>query len=216
MQKKTARSGPKGLEPDEIVAAAIEVLEDEGPGGFSVRKVATRIGCDVMAVLYHHKSKDGLERAMADALNARLRPVDPTAPWRTRLADLAHQYRGLALAFPKTFPLLLRFWVTGPADYRHAEMVYRALEDAGLNDRALVDCCFGWYASVLGLATAEAGGLLKPATADVLAEVERLPPADYPTTTRLLPAFRSQQDGRSFELMIETILTGIERVLVKG
>lgn len=194
--------------------AAIAVLEEEGPGGFSVRKVAALMGCDVMAVLYHYKSKEGLERAMADALNARLVPIDPAAPWRDRLAELAWQYRALALTFPKTFPLLLRFWVTGPADYRHAEMVYRALEDAGLPDEEIVDCCFGWYAGVLGLAAAEAGGLLQPASAEMLAEVESLSPADYPITVRLLPAFRAQQEGRSFALMVEATLAGIERTLV--
>lgn len=216
MPKKAARPGPRGLEPEEIVTAAVAVLEEAGPGGFSVRKVAALIGCDVMAVLYHYKSKEGLERAMADALNARLVPVDPDAPWRSRLAELAWQYRALALAFPKTFPLLLRFWVTGPADYRHAEMVYRALEDAGLPDREVVDCCFGWYASVLGLAAAEAGGLLRPAGAEMLAEVESLPAEDYPVTARLLPAFRAQKDGRSFELMVAALLEGIERTLVSS
>ncbi len=214
MPRKSVRPGPKGLAPEEIVMAAIAVLEEEGLGGFSVRKVAALIGCDVMAVLYHYKSKEGLERAMADALNARLVPVDPEAPWRTRLAELAWQYRALALTFPKTFPLLLRFWVTGPADYRHAEMVYQALEDAGLSDEEVVDCCFGWYASVLGLAAAEAGGLLQPASAEMLAEVESLSPGDYPITVRLLPAFRRQREGRSFALMVEATLTGIERTLV--
>lgn len=215
MPKKDARPGPKGLEPEQIVTAAIAVMEEEGPEGFSVRKVATLIGCDVMAVLYHYKSKSGLERAMADALNARLIPVDAAAPWRSRLVYLARQYRELALTFPKTFPLLLRFWVTGPADYRHAEMVYRALEDAGMKDREVVDCCFGWYASMLGLAAAEAGGLLKPAPAEFLAEVEALPEDDYPSTKRLLPAFREQREGQSFELMVEALLEGIERTLIE-
>ena len=196
------------------MTAAVAVMEEEGPGGFSVRKVAALIGCDVMAVLYHYKSKEGLERAMADALNARLVPVDPDAPWRTRLAELAWQYRALALTFPKTFPLLLRFWVTGPADYHHAEMVYQALDEAGLTDEEIVDCCFGWYASVLGLAAAEAGGLLQPASAEMLAEAESLSPDDYPMNVRLLPAFRAQQEGRSFALMVEVILAGIERTLV--
>ena len=214
MPGKTARPGPKGLEPEEIVTAAVAVMEEEGPRGFSVRKVAALIGCDVMAVLYHHKSKEGLERAMADALNARLVPIDPDAPWRTRLAELAWQYRALARTFPKTFPLLFRFWVAGPGDDRHAEFVCRALEDAGLPDSEIVDCCFGWYASVLGLAAAEAGGLLQPASADRLAELEALPAADYPLTVRLLPAVRAQQDGRSFALMVEATLAGIERMLV--
>ena len=213
MSKNAARSGPKGLEPDEIVKAALVLMEKEGPDAFSVRKLGAKFGCDPMAVLYHFKSKNGLERAMADALNAEIAPVDPTASWRARLTDLAFQYQGLALKYPRTFPLLMRFWITGPADYRHAEMIYQALADAGLNDQQMVDICFGWYASLLGLAAAEVGGLLKPAAPDIIAEIDRLPSADYPTMARLLPVFADQKAGRAYATMVETILDGIERML---
>jgi AcrR family transcriptional regulator len=212
VSKKDARPGPKGLEPDEIVTAGLSLMEGKGPDAFSVRKLGAKLGCDPMAVLYHFKSKTGLERAMADAINAEITPVDVNASWRDRLKDLAFQYRKLALRYPQTFPLLMRFWITGPADYRHAEMIYQALEDAGLNDRQMVDMCFGWYASLLGLAAAEVGGLLKPATPEIIAEIERLPSADFPTMARLRPAFTAQQAGRAYETMVETILDGIEHV----
>ena len=215
MSKKVARLGPKGLSPQEIVAAAVALMEEEGEDRFSIRKLGARIGCDPMAVLYHFRSKVGLERAMADAVNAKLRPVDPTAHWRTRLADLAQQYRDLAIRYPQTFPLLMRFWVTGPADYRHAEMIYQALADAGLDDRQMVDVCFGFYASVLGLAAAEVGGLLKPATPENIAEVKDLSPAAFPMTTRLIPAFEQQEPRRVYAQMIEMILDGIERALAQ-
>ena len=215
MQKKTTRTGPRGLSPQEIVAAAVELMEEQGEDGFSIRKLGSRVGCDPMAVLYHFRSKVGLERAMADALNAKLKPVDPDGHWRTRLTDLAQQYRDLALRYPQTFPLLLRFWVTGPADYRHAEMIYQALADAGLDDRQMVDVCFGFYAGILGLAAAEVGGLLKPATSENIAEVEELSPTAFPMTTRLIPAFEQQDPGRVYGQMIEIILDGIERVLVR-
>ena len=220
MQKKTARPGPKGLRPgpkglspDEIVRTALVVLEETGEDGFSIRKVGVRVGCDPMAVLYHFKSKVGLERAMADALNAELRPPAAAASWRDRLSDLAHQYRSLALRYPRTFPLLLRFWVTGPADYRHAEVVYQAMADAGLKDRQSADFCFGLYASFLGLAAAEVGGLLKPATPEIIAEVKDLSPAAFPNTTRLVPVFEKQEPGRVYALMVETILDGIEQAV---
>ena len=215
MSKKAVRPGPKGLEPDEIVKTALALMEEEGPDAFSVRKLAAKFGCDPMAVLYHFKSKTGLERAMADAINAEITPVDPKASWRRRLTDLAFQYRGLAVKYPRTFPLLMRFWITGPADYRHAEMIYKALADAGLNDRQSVDICFGWYASLLGLAAAEVGGLLKPAAPDIIAEMDRLPSAEFPATARLLPAFAEQKAGRAYEVMVAVILDGVEQMLAR-
>lgn len=215
MSKKTTRSGPKGMAPNEILRAALRLMEGEGPEAFSIRKLGAKLGCDPMAVLYHFKSKAGLERAMADALNAEIKPVNMTANWRERLTDVAVQYRSLALRYPRTFPLLMRFWITGPADYRNAEMIYKALADAGLDDRQNVDTCFGLYASLLGLAAAEVGGLLKPATPDIIAEVAGLPPAEYPTMARLIPAFADQKAGLAYETMVQTILDGIERKLTQ-
>lgn len=209
MSKSEGRSGPRGLSPDAIARAAVALMETGGEAGFSLRKLGQKVGCDPMAVLYHFGSKEGLERAMADAINAELKPVGRERSWRERLADLAHQYRELAQRYPRTFPLLQRFWVTGPADYAHAEMIYQALADAGFTDEQMVDLCFGWYAAVLGLAAAEAGGLLQPAGAAQLAEVETLRDADFPLTKRLTPAFRAQQAGRTYARMVELILDGI-------
>ncbi len=204
-------SGARGLSVAQIVESAVAVQEDVGPEGFSVRKVATRVGCDPMAVLYHLGSRDNLERAMAEHLNAQLRAPDTTAPWRERLTDLAHQYRALALRYPRTFPLLLRFWITGPADFRHAETVYQAMTDAGLSDPEVVDACCGWYASVLGLAGSEAGGMLRPATAAELSEVGALAPDRFPRTTALLPHIAAQRSERTYAYTVRLLLDGIER-----
>lgn len=177
-----------------------------------MRKVAARVGCDPMAVLYHFGSKDGLERAMADAINAELVPVNPAKPWKDRLRDLTQQYRKLAHRFPHSFTLLWRFWATGRADYTQMEMLYQALRDAGLKDKHIVDICCGWYAAVLGLITAEIGGLLKPADASVIAEVEALSAVEFPHTTSLLPLLRQEKDQRACDLMLEIIFDGIDKL----
>jgi len=208
---RVGRPGPRGLDPREIVVAALALMDREGPEGFSVRKLGQAVGCDPMAVLYHFGSKDGLERAVADAVVADLRQLDPDAPWRDRLRGLAFGYRELALRHPRAFPLLLRFWVTGPADHRAAEALLGALADAGLDDEGVRDAGFGWYAAVLGLAAAEAGGLLRPATPEVLAEIAALPPDAFPQMTRLRPAFAAQEAGRAFATTVEVLIDGVER-----
>ena len=72
-------------------SAALALLEDVGEA-FSVRKLAQSVGCDPMSVLYHFKSKEGLSRAIANALSRSLVPVDPSpcangcATWRASTA----------------------------------------------------------------------------------------------------------------------------------
>ncbi|QRR09125.1 TetR family transcriptional regulator [Burkholderia sp. MS455] len=210
MKDKPAQ-GPRGLDKDAIVAAALALLEDVGEAAFSVRKLAQSVGCDPMSVLYHFKSKDGLSRAIANALSRSLVPVDDTLPWRERLRDLARQYRALALRHPAAFALLQRHMSTGPADLAHIEAVHRALVDAGIPRAALPSVCVGWYASVIGLAAAEAGGLTRPANDVELAEMNALPDTEHPLVRSAAPLYAQLDPEIVHDTMLDVLLDGIAK-----
>ncbi|KWF96547.1 TetR/AcrR family transcriptional regulator [Burkholderia cepacia] len=203
--------GPRGLDKDAIVAAALALLEDVGEAAFSVRKLAQSVGCDPMSVLYHFKSKEGLSRAIANALSRSLVPVDATLPWRERLRDLARQYRALALRYPAAFALLQRHMSTGPADLAHIEAVHRALADAGIPRAALPSVCVGWYASVIGLAAAEAGGLTRAANDVELAEMAALSDAAHPLVKAAAPLYAQLDPAAVHDTMLDVLLDGIEK-----
>ncbi|WP_334046808.1 TetR/AcrR family transcriptional regulator [Burkholderia cepacia] len=210
MKDKPAQ-GPRGLDKDAIVAAALALLEDVGEAAFSVRKLAQSIGCDPMSVLYHFKSKEGLSRAIANALSRSLVPVDATLSWRERLRDLARQYRALALRYPAAFALLQRHMSTGPADLAHIEAVHRALADAGIPRAALPSVCVGWYASVIGLAAAEAGGLTRAANDVELAEMEALSDAAHPLVKAAAPLYAQLDPAAVHDTMLDVLLDGIAK-----
>ncbi|PXX39525.1 MULTISPECIES: TetR/AcrR family transcriptional regulator [Burkholderia] len=210
MKDKPAQ-GPRGLDKDAIVAAALALLEDVGEAAFSVRKLAQSVGCDPMSVLYHFKSKDGLSRAIANALSRSLVPVDDTLPWRERLRDLARQYRALALRHPAAFALLQRHMSTGPADLAHIEAVHRALVDAGIPRAALPSVCVGWYASVIGLAAAEAGGLTRPANDVELAEMNALSDTAHPLVRSAAPLYAQLDPEIVHDTMLDVLLDGIAK-----
>ena len=210
MKDKPAQ-GPRGLDKDANVAAALALLEEVGEAAFSVRKLAQSVGCDPMSVLYHFKSKDGLTRAIANALSRSLVPVDDTLPWRDRLRDLARQYRALALRYPAAFALLQRHMSTGPADLAHIETVHRALADAGIARTALPAVCVGWYASVIGLAAAEAGGLTRPANDVELAEMDALSDTAHPLVKSAAPLYARLDPAVVHDTMLDVLLDGIAR-----
>ena len=66
---------------------------------------------------------------------------------------------------------------------------------------------------MLGLAAAEVGGLLKPATPAILTEVRNLSSTEFPNAVRLLPVFERQEPGRIYALMVDALLDGIEHQL---
>lgn len=210
MKDKPAQ-GPRGLDKDAIVAAALALLEDVGEAAFSVRKLAQSVGCDPMSVLYHFKSKEGLSRAIANALSRSLVPVDAALPWRERLRDLARQYRALVLRYPAAFALLQRHMSTGPADLAHIEAVHRALADAGIPRAALPSVCVGWYASVIGLAAAEAGGLTRAANDVELAEMEALSDTAHPLVKAAAPLYAQLDPAAVHDTMLDVLLDGIAK-----
>jgi AcrR family transcriptional regulator len=199
-----------------MIEAAVALIEAEGEAGFSLRKVAARIGCDPMAVLYHFGKKDGLERAIAEWLNEQIVLEDAAKPWDARLLSLALQYLALARRYPKSFPLLLRFWTTGPADLRLAEYGYAAFREAGHADIAIADLCLGWYASVLGLAAADAGGLLRPASAEITRALEGLDPAQFPVTAEVRSALISQAQRCVFSRVALLMVDAVRQRPISG
>lgn len=201
----------RGLDRAAIVAAALAEMDEQGEAGFSLRRVAARLGRDPMAVLYHLGSRENLERAVAEALNAEVPLPDPAFPWRERLAAVADAYRALARRHPRAFPLLLRFWSTGPSDYALAEAVYAALADAGFGAEEAADYGCGFYAAVLGFCAGEVGGLLAPEPPPgVLDEVAALPEATHPTFRRLAAAFGRRDPELLWRRTRDAMLDGIE------
>lgn len=216
----TTKNKPVGrsrsLSKEVVVEAAVGLMESAGESAFSLRKLGELVGCDPMAVLYHFKSKEGLLRAMADWLTARLQPVNEAQPWQDRLRDLAAQYRRLALGYPHTFSLMQRFLNTGISDYRHIEMVYRALSEAGLDENVMPAVCVGWYSTVYGLSMAEIGGLIRTPTNDQVGELDQMLSQEYPIMRRLLPHFAELDPKRVFTIAHDAFLKGIQTSVSVG
>lgn len=98
---------PRGsLTADEIVAVAAELLRDEGVDGFSMRKLAARLGVNPMTVYLRFDSReDLLDAVVADALP----PLDaPPAegPWADRVVAWCVAIRDQLLAARHLLPLL--------------------------------------------------------------------------------------------------------------
>lgn len=205
------KPGPRGLSQDAMLESALALMEEAGEAGFSLRKLAGRVDCDPMAILHRFKSREGLERAMADALTARLPPVSAAGCWRDRLRDHARGYRALALAHPAGFGLLRRHFSTGPADFPQIEAVHQALAEAGAERARIPALCLGWHGAVIGLCLAETGGLIRAATPEEAAELAALPAEAYPRLGEAAPLYAAVDPEEVFETTLELLLAGLAR-----
>ena len=118
----------------EIVAIALELLEEEGADGLSMRRLAERIGIRAPSIYKHFPDKQALEAAIisvgfelqADAFERALRDTDDP------LAELARAYRQFAEAHPHLYRLMTerelnRDLLTPGVENRAGRPVYEAV-----------------------------------------------------------------------------------------
>jgi AcrR family transcriptional regulator len=208
MLKKGQPRGQRGLDDGALLEAALAEMERTGVDNFSLRSAARAIGCDPAALIYRFGSREGLERAVADRLHAGIAAPDRARPWRERLTSMSRQYRKVAQSYPRTFPLLMRHWTTGPQDLVLCNDAFAALEEAGVPPAHVpaVEC--GMYAALLGLCAGEAGGLTGRPRRDMLKEIRATP--GLTKMQGLLPVIRQLDADAVFETYIKILLDGIE------
>lgn len=207
LKKKPSR-GDRRLESEALLEAALGLMERSGAQNFSLRAAAREIGCDPAALIYHFGSREGLERAIADRLHAGIVPPPSSWSWRGRLLDMARQYRCVAQTYPRTFPLLMRYWTTGPQDLRLCDETFAALLKCGIPDHLIPAAECGFYAALLGLCAGEAGGLTGRPGRDALLEIKSTP--GLAIMPRLMPSIRDLGADIVFETQIMVMLDGLE------
>ena len=118
----------------ELLAAAEAVLSREGPGGLTVRAVATEADIAPMGVYNHLGGKDGLIEALLtrgfDRLRAAVEPGDEP-DMLDRLTNSQRRYRDFALANPHLYAMMFENAVPHkrslPAFSKHAAAAFTAL-----------------------------------------------------------------------------------------
>lgn len=212
-EHEKGRRGRRGIRRQDLVDAALEMLATEGEQNFSVRKLAGVVGVDGMTILHHFKSREGLMRAVADAMVSSLDIERPKGPWRAVLLEVARRYRALAVKYPKAFSIVTRYQTSGPADFELGEIVYAALLEAGLDEAEAAAYGMGLFTLAIGFGVVEVGGMLNPCSPEEIAEIEALDPRLFPVTRRLAPVLALDDRERVFDLLVGSFLDGIERAL---
>src|SRR5439155_8020191 len=97
---RRARTGD-ALEIDHIVRVALELLDQVGLDGLSMRHLADRLGIRAATVYWYIRDKHELLSLLAETICAEIEPPDPTAPWPARLEALMGELSPRAAAPPR-------------------------------------------------------------------------------------------------------------------
>ena len=138
MTQKRSRGERAGLTREKILDAALALVDQEGPGALSMRRLGAELGVEAMTLYHYLPNKDALldglvERVIAEASLSAAEPRDgedgPT-PWQDALSTYARSLRAALLLHPGTLPLVSSRPATTPGTLTAVERGLEILRGA--------------------------------------------------------------------------------------
>lgn len=177
------------------------MIDAEGLEGFSIRRLADRLGIRGASLYHHFKDKDEILDGVATVALAELRPgADDSTDWIDWLMEMARSYRRALLAHPNLLPLIFGRYNrrAGSATYDYAT---RRLTAAGVDPAYQITI-------INALEAFCTGSVLYGLNAPTSAWAAELPAEGYDDLRLALQRDPLDEEGR-FELACRALLEGL-------
>jgi len=148
-QTTTSRKGGTELSTEQIVRAAIELLDEGGIDAFRMRALAQKLGCSTMAAYRHVENRDALIRLAADSVQTDL-PEVGTLPWYERLEAFARH--GWTTSW-RLHPWVIDYIDSGGASEQatlRLEAMTQVFRDAGFREQDVLSALTAHWSFVIG------------------------------------------------------------------
>ncbi|MEO3872474.1 TetR/AcrR family transcriptional regulator [Nonomuraea sp. B12E4] len=123
-----------GRSRQEIVRAAVELLDEEGLNGLSMRKLGAKLSAGATSLYWYVANKDELLELAYDEVWAAMTVPDPDeVGWRESATVLAYSMRQAMLRHPWSADLLGRLPALGPNAMHVADRMRRMFKVAGFS-----------------------------------------------------------------------------------
>lgn len=199
------------LTRDKIVSTALAIVDAEGMKALSMRRLGAELHVDPMAVYYHVPNKDALLDAIVEAVMAEidLCADDPTAPSEERIVAAARSYRDALLAHVNALPAIMSRGPRTPIAMKPVELLLGILIDAGLSPSRAMAGMNAVAATVRGTIGMVADNSADPPTADEMAAMADLYPAEEFPHLRVVSMCPVDYLGADFEFGIRSLARGL-------
>jgi AcrR family transcriptional regulator len=217
------------LTREQIVRAAIELLDADGVEGLSMRRLGDRLGSVATAVYWHVKSKDDLLVLAADAVWGEVELPDlGDVGWRTAATRIAHDTYAMITRHPWLLPAMSTRLVYGPRKARYDDHCLAVYEAAGFTGADADNAHKTVFAFVLATALGEAaerlwrarvrrdGGNDEEQLRDTIARASEIA-MRFPRLRARIQALEDADPAaagdQSFEFGLQVVLDGLQRRL---
>jgi TetR/AcrR family tetracycline transcriptional repressor len=160
------RRGPRrALTENQILDAALTLLDEGGTDAASVRGIAAKVGVAPNGVYTYFPDKAAVVKALVERLLGEVDHgifVDRDQPWRQRVEALALDLRTRLSAHPGVVPLMIGGPMDGPNALALNERLLELLADAGLHPADAARAAYLLIIYVFGSIALEVADLHQP------------------------------------------------------
>lgn len=207
------------LDREQVVRAALALLDEVGLDELTMRRLAERLGIQAASLYRHVRDKQELLILLADEITAEIPLLEPSGTWQEQLVAMANNARRGLLAHRDGARLLASTPPAGPRRLQHIEQVLRVLRLSGLSDRDVAHAAYHLNNFVTEFAADEAryaaaaaamGVSRKKMLAAARKQFLALPADQFPTLVAMAnPLTEDDADGL-FRLGVDLMLRGLE------
>ena len=203
---RKSRGAPRQALTRELIEdAALALIEQDGLDAFSTRRLGERLGCQAMSIYHHFPSKAHILDALVDRVLASIELPQRRLLPKTRVRNIARQWRLAALAHPRLYPYLSMHRWNSETGAKFLAEILACFHDAGLKPEVCarqfrVLCYF-----VLGATLDEISGYgngtssMQPVSDEDLLQ-------NFPQVADAGRYFKPEEFERTFELGLDMFL----------
>lgn len=206
------------LTRERILAEALAVVDREGIGELSMRKLGARLGINGVSLYHHFASKTEILDGVVALVMAEVDLAPGVADWTERLRRIHRSQRAALVAHPNLLPVIAMRPFNTEEAVRVCDAVLETLLGAGFGE---ADALYGFQtlrSYVVGHALSETVGLL--ADPPTWENRERMTVVEFgqhgfTNVLRVVPVAATADDSASFEAGLDSILVGLEARLAE-
>jgi TetR/AcrR family tetracycline transcriptional repressor len=203
--QRRRRGRPAKLSRPAILAAALELIDRDGPEALTMRSLAGALGVEAMSLYRHVDSKEALLDGVAEQLMSEIEPRGVSSDWAVAVRGYASSVRGLARNHPRAYALVALRAPDSPGALRPVEDLLASLRAAGFTPARAVAAYRTVAAYTRGYVLAEIAGLsLDEGALAAQAADER-----FPTIRALGRQLTSEPSQGGFRAGLEAIINGL-------
>lgn len=214
---ETAAASRPQLTRQRVVAAAVELADNDGIESISMRRLAQELGVEAMSLYTHVRNKDDLLDGMADAVISEIPPSAGGTGWKASLRQTALAARKVMLAHPWAPRIIETRTAPGPAALGYINAVLGTLREGGFTIAQAHHALHILGSRLLGFTQAlfDDSGDLEPEAAAALASALG---ASHPYVVEMALAVTHSgalgpcDDAAEFAFALDFTLDGLDRL----